>query len=810
MAAPAQAEAAVNHPDPSAICLSYLDTLRGETSTRPIWALSRGLAGVVDEASGNYENACSMARPLAALAATCKRARDLCTPGLRAWTRSMFGGAMDVVAIPPEGHSRGTADEREADHDATFEALMFLRAAVIHRAPSVLHLREGLATHCLALVRDAGRCAACRLAACHALAGLYASLQETDTAESKRLRLMIAAGVCEGLTADAKVAPELNADGFELFDRADGRRAWPELWDAALQCVDLEPCYVHDNVRNDDCGARTIAIARIARRVDDSVDAPIAWDTDDEDDVELDLGLSVAGGRRRQARGELADEFVRRSAGRLRRELRECVGSVIALAGIALRTATCDLDDQMQRCLCALLAAALRTDGQDDDEDCDSSQRIAYTAAIVAAQLLSNPQAWNLRPVRASGLTRALAARWKRANIPPVGPDEMLSTQNLTKDFLLNLASASPEMVLAYDLFGDGDMAIDTVITSAATLALVNYVPKAPTDGCALVLTTSCRKAHDLTERINSMTEKFSLSAVDAAIMRVAARDADGADDEAYHSAVALLVNHVVSAGSTWVDLTDRGAIDALVDVIVRESTRPAMLGAVPGTFSHLLRVSTDTPRTDAGLLRNLIRLAVALCRLAADSDEASTNLITDSLLALLTAAPPSRDVVYVMARALARGGAFLKGGTRAGVLVASLIKHTTHSPPGRLGVVPLLICDETVEVLLPLLSCADWIQIPTDVGIFEVFTAYPSPGFYDKHDGRLQVRDVAALLLCVRSLRLPENFMSTYDHESCWDFGAGFDSADGYDYDDHRWEHVQKLTLEHFRAMLDIAKDSA
>ena len=803
-----EAEAAGD--DPDLLGNFYLDRLRGDAATRPIWALSRGLAGVVDEASGNYEKACSMARPLAALAATCKRARDLCTPGLRAWTRSMFGGAMDDVAIPPEGHSRGTADEREEDHDATFEALMFLRAAVIHRAPSVLHLREGLATHCLALIRDASRCAACRLAACHALAGLYASLQEKDTAESKRLRLMIAAGVCEGLNADAKVAPELNADGFELFDRADGRRAWPELWDAALQCVDLEPCYVHDNVRNDDCGARTIAIARIARRVDDSVDAPIAWDTDDEDDVELDLGLSVAGGRRRQARGELADEFVRRSAGRLRRELRECVGSVIALAGIALRTATCDLDDQMQRCLCALLAAALRTDGQDDDEDCDSSQRIAYTAAIVAAQLLSNPQAWNLRPVRASGLTRALAARWKRANIPPVGPDEMLSTQNLTKDFLLNLASASPEMVLAYDLFGDGDMAIDTVITSAATLALVNYVPKAPTDGCALVLTTSCRKAHDLTERINSMTEKFSLSAVDAAIMRVAARDADGADDEAYHSAVALLVNHVVSAGSTWVDLTDRGAIDALVDVIVRESTRPAMLGAVPGTFSHLLRVSTDTPRTDAGLLRNLIRVAVALCRLAADSDEASTNLITDSLLALLTAAPPSRDVVYVMARAIARGGAFLKGGTRAGVLVASLIKHTTHSPPGRLGVVPLLICDETVEVLLPLLSCADWIQIPTDVGIFEVFTAYPSPGFYDKHDGRLQVRDVAALLLCVRSLRLPENFMSTYDHESCWDFGAGFDSADGYDYDDHRWEHVQKLTLEHFRAMLDIAKDSA
>ena len=105
-----EAEAAAD--DPDLLGNFYLDRLRGEAATRPIWALSRGLAGVVDEASGNYENECSMARPLAALAATCKRARDLCTPGLRAWTRSMFGGAMDVVAIPPEGHSRGTADER--------------------------------------------------------------------------------------------------------------------------------------------------------------------------------------------------------------------------------------------------------------------------------------------------------------------------------------------------------------------------------------------------------------------------------------------------------------------------------------------------------------------------------------------------------------------------------------------------------------------------------------------------------------------------------------------------------------------------
>ena len=66
-------------------------------------------------------------------------------------------------------------------------------------------------------------------------------------------------------------------------------------------------------------------------------------------------------------------------------------------------------------------------------------------------------------------------------------------------------------------------------------------------------------------------------------------------------------------------------------------------------------------PRTE-GLLRNLYAWLLLFCRLAADSDEASTKLITESLLALLRAAPPSRDVVYVMARALARGGAFLKG----------------------------------------------------------------------------------------------------------------------------------------------------
>ena len=130
--------------------------------------------------------------------------------------------------------------------------------------------------------------------------------------------------------------------------------------------------------------------------------------------------------------------------------------------------------------------------------------------------------------------------------------------------------------------------------------------------------------------------------------------------------------------------------------------------------------------------------------------------------------------LVHLMAHALARGGAFLKG-KRAGTLVASLIKHTTHSPPERLGLVPLLICDETVEVLLPLLRCADWIDLADD-GILEVFTNYPSFLYDDdKLDGRLQVRDVAALLLCVRSLRLPDDFMSKFDDDNCWDFSAGY-----------------------------------
>ena len=155
------------------------------------------------------------------------------------------------------------------------------------------------------------------------------------------------------------------------------------------------------------------------------------------------------------------------------------------------------------------------------------------------------------------------------------------------------------------------------------------------------------------------------------------------------------------------------------------------------------------------------------------------------------------------MARALARGGAFLKG-KRAGTLVASLTTHTVHSPPERLGLVPLLICDETVEVLLPLLRCTDWIDFD-DFGILEVFTNYPSFLYKDKHDSRLQVRDVAALLLCARSLRLTDKFMSKFDDDNCWDFSAGYEDDD----DHQRFSHVENITVEHFRALFDIVKDA-
>ena len=152
---------------------------------------------------------------------------------------------------------------------------------------------------------------------------------------------------------------------------------------------------------------------------------------------------------------------------------------------------------------------------------------------------------------------------------------------------------------------------------------------------------------------------------------------------------------------------------------------------------------------------------------LAGVVDEASGNYekacsMARPLAALAATCKRARDLctpglraclVHLMAHALARGGAFLKG-KRAGTLVASLIKHTTHSPPERLGLVPLLICDETVEVLLPLLRCADWIDfdIAEYYWFFQVFTNYPSFSYEDdKLDGRLQVRDVAALLLCAR-----------------------------------------------------------
>ena len=199
--------------------------------------------------------------------------------------------------------------------------------------------------------------------------------------------------------------------------------------------------------------------------------------------------------------------------------------------------------------------------------------------------------------------------------------------------------------------------------------------------------------------------------------------------------------------------------------------------------FSRSLVGVVDEPRSMA---RTFVALA-ATCRRARD-------LCTPGLRAYM---------VWGMAHALACGGVFLKG-KRAGTLVASLIKHTTHSPPERLGLVPLLICDETVEVLLPLLRCTDWIDL-ADYGILEVFTNYPSFLYKDKHDGRLQVRDVAALLLCARSLRLPDEFMSKFDDDNCWDFSAGYEDDD----DHQRFSHVENITVEHVRALLDIVKDA-
>ena len=44
---------------------------------------------------------------------------------------------------------------------------------------------------------------------------------------------------------------------------------------------------------------------------------------------------------------------------------------------------------------------------------------------------------------------------------------------------------------------------------------------------------------------------------------------------------------------------------------------------------------------------------------------------------------------------------------------------------------------------------------------------------------------------------------MSKFDDDNCWDFSAGCGSADG------RFSHVESITLEHVRALLDILKDA-
>ena len=189
-------------------------------------------------------------------------------------------------------------------------------------------------------------------------------------------------------------------------------------------------------------------------------------------------------------------------------------------------------------------------------------------------------------------------------------------------------------------------------------------------------------------------------------------------------------------------DDSDLAAIHLYLDKLRGEtSTRPIWA---------LSRGLVDEHSGSYEMARTFVALA-ATCKRARD-------LCTPGLRAYL---------VHVMARALARGGAFLKG-KRAYTLVASLTTHTTHSFATthlRLGVVPLVICDETVEVLLPLLRCTDWIDfdIAEYYWFFQVFTNYPSFSYEDdKLDGRLQVRDVAALLLCARSLPVHKSNVAT------------------------------------------------
>ena len=102
MAAPAQAPAAAR-----AAILDYLDTLRGDAATRPIWAFSRAL--VVDEPR-------SMARTFVALAATCRRARDLCTPGLRAYLVHPMAHALARGGAFLKGKRAGTLVTRRILH----------------------------------------------------------------------------------------------------------------------------------------------------------------------------------------------------------------------------------------------------------------------------------------------------------------------------------------------------------------------------------------------------------------------------------------------------------------------------------------------------------------------------------------------------------------------------------------------------------------------------------------------------------------------------------------------------------------------
>ena len=162
-------------------------------------------------------------------------------------------------------------------------------------------------------------------------------------------------------------------------------------------------------------------------------------------------------------------------------------------------------------------------------------------------------------------------------------------------------------------------------------------------------------------------------------------------------------------------------------------------------------------------MVRTLVALA-ATCRRARD-------LCTPGLRAYM---------VYVMAHSLSQGGAFLE---IADTLVASLIKHTAFSTEDW----DLCRSFDEAYVLVPLLRCTDWIDFGQRY--FEVFTNYPSTSTTDMTAAcRL---GVAALLLC-QVAAPPRRIHGKFDDVN-WDFSAGCE-----DDDDHRFSHVENITVGH------------